>query len=225
MNSSSTSSSSRSGRGVAGGGAPSVSPVLPLLLLEAMRDRDRPEEWLEDEDVTISLPRRLGLSDVVRAQINKYQEEVKQRRPQLASQVEDLIRLVIRRPDAEEIFADAGRQVARRFWSERGRGIRRITRFLPRPLALVVAQRAGRRMFVHLVGPTAFRIQRRPLSLSIADSLTARADEGGAACALYAGAFAEVLELYTGRRYRVLHPICRARKAGPRCEWTVEIAG
>ena len=46
---------------------PSVSPVLPLLLLETMRDRDRPEEVLEEEDITLSLPRRIGLSEGVRA--------------------------------------------------------------------------------------------------------------------------------------------------------------
>src|SRR5690606_40574039 len=44
---------------------PSVSPVLPLLLLEPMRDRDRPEEVLEDEDVSLSFPRRLRRSEAV----------------------------------------------------------------------------------------------------------------------------------------------------------------
>ena len=205
--------------------SPSVSPVFPLLLLETMRDRDRPEELLEDEDPTQSLPRRLGLSEVVRLQIQKFTQEVKLKRPQVPSQVEDLIRLVIRRADAEEIFTEAGRRVASRFYSERSGWARGLVRFLPRPLALIAAQRAARKMFSRIVGPARFRVSRRPVTLTIDNSLTARADPGGAACAFYAGAFAEALELYTGRRYRVNHPSCAARTPGSPCEWTVEIAG
>lgn len=203
---------------------PSISPVLPLILLETMRDRDRPEEVLEDEDVSVSLPRRLGLSEVVRQQIQKFSQEVKLKRPQVSSQVEDLVKLVIRRPDAEEIFVEAGRRVAKRFWSERSAGMRTMLKILPRPLALIAAQRAGRRMFAQLVGPSKFKIGRRPVSLAIDSSLTYRADPGGAACAFYSGAFGELLELYTGRRYRVIHTACPTSKSGTHCEWTTEIA-
>jgi hypothetical protein len=201
----------------------SVSPVLPLLLLETMRDRDRPEEVLEDEDITLSLPRRLGLSEVVRLQIARFEEEVRHHRPQLSSEVEDLFRLVIRRPDAEDIFLDAGRRVAAHTWARRRNGMTRTIGLLPGPLALVAAQRAGRRMFRELVGPTKVRISRRPISLRIEESLSSRADPGGAACSFYSGAFAEHLRLYTGRDYRVLHPVCATRAEG-RCEWIVEVA-
>ena len=57
------------------GRAASITPLFPLILLETLRDRDRPEEVLEDEDVSVSLPRRLGLSDVVMVQIRRFQEE------------------------------------------------------------------------------------------------------------------------------------------------------
>ena len=40
-----------------------ITPLFPLILLETLRDRDRPEEVLEDEDLTVRLPRRLGRSD------------------------------------------------------------------------------------------------------------------------------------------------------------------
>src|SRR5690606_150382 len=123
------------------------------LLLETMRDYDRPEEVLEDEDITLSLPRRLGLSDVVRVQIHRFTEEVRQRRPQVASQVEDLFRLVIRRPDAEEIFIEAGQRIARRYWAGRSGGVQRTVPLLPNALALLWAQRAVRRMLADLVGP------------------------------------------------------------------------
>jgi predicted hydrocarbon binding protein len=201
-----------------------VSPLLPLLLLRAMRDRDRPDEVLEDEDITLSLPRRLGLSEVVRVQIHRFEDEVRHRRPQLSSQVEDLVRLVIRRPDAEEIFIHAGRRVASHFWEERSKAIRGFVRFLPRPLALMMAQRAAKRMFRVLVGPTPFRFARRPVSLRIEDALTVRADPGGEACGFYSGALAELLERYTSRKYRVLHPTCGSRTQGGPCEWVVQIA-
>jgi predicted hydrocarbon binding protein len=196
---------------------------VPLILLETMRDLDRPEEILEDEDITLSLPRRFGLSEVVRLQITKFQEEVKQKRLQLPSQFEDLITLVIRRPDAEEIFLEAGRRVAARYWRERSALMRKMIRVMPRALSLIAAQRGGRKMFAELVGESGFRILRKPLSLSIDGALTARADPGGAACAFYSGALGEALELYTGRRYRVLHSRC-GTKGGGGCEWQVEIA-
>lgn len=205
--------------------SPSISPLFPLILLETMRDRDLPPETLEDEDVSISLPRRLGLSEVVRLQIQKFAGEVKAKRPQLSATVEDLIKLVIRRPDAEEIFVEAGRRVARRFWDERSGLFRGSLRFMPRAIALGAAHRAGKRMLSRLVGPSPFSFSRRPLGFTIESTPTASADPGGAACAFYGGAVTEHLELYTGRKYRVSHPVCRAVKDGPRCEWTIEISG
>jgi hypothetical protein len=100
---------------------PSVTPLFPLLLLETLRDMDRPDEVLEGEDLSASMPRRLGLSDVVYVQIHRFREEVRRKRLQTAATVEDLIRLVIKRHDADEIFEEAGRRVARRIWEERSR--------------------------------------------------------------------------------------------------------
>jgi predicted hydrocarbon binding protein len=202
---------------------PSITPVFPLLLLETMRDRDRPGEVLEDEDISVSMPRRLGLSEVVRRQIQHFQGEVRQRRPQRAAQVEDLIRLVVRRPDAEEIFAEAGQRVAQHAWSQRSAGFRRSVRFMPGPIARIVAQRAARRLFKQLTGGSRLVVNRWPAELRIRESLTARADPVGGACAFYGGAYAEVLREYTSREYRILHPECEAR-GGSFCGWSVEIA-
>jgi predicted hydrocarbon binding protein len=210
-------------RANSGAAAPSITPVFPLLLLQTMRDMDRPAEVLEDEDVTTSLPRRLGLSDVVGIQIRRLQEEVRHKRLQSSSQVEDLIRLVIRRPDAEEIFEEAGRRVARHSWEQRSRAARGAIRLLPRPLALISASRAARRTFRRLTGAARLTVNRWPTELRIEGSLSARADPGGAACAFYGGAFAELLQFYTGRTYRVRHPECETR-GGAGCRWTVEVA-
>jgi predicted hydrocarbon binding protein len=188
-----------------------------------MRDRDRPGEVLEDEDISVSMPRRLGLSEVVRRQIQHFQTEVRQRRTQRPAQVEDLIRLVVRRPDAEEIFAEAGERVARHAWQQRAGSFRRSVRFMPGPIARIVAQRAARRLFRQLSGGSKLTVNRWPAELRIRDPLTARADPVGGACAFYGGAYAEVLREYTGREYRILHPECETR-GGSTCSGTVEIA-
>lgn len=197
--------------------------MFPLLLLETMRDMDRPPEVLEDEDLAVSLPRRFGLSDVVGRQIHRFREEVRGRRPQSVAEMEDLIRLVIRRPDAEAIFREAGRRVARHSWQERAAALRRTMRFVPRPIGLFAATRAASRLFRQLAGESQIHIHRRPVEMRITDSLTARADPSSAACSFYSGALEELLNRYTGRTYQVLHSRCQGRGA-ELCEWTVRVS-
>jgi bacteriochlorophyll 4-vinyl reductase len=187
-----------------------------------MRDMDRPEEVLEEEDVTTSLPRRLGLSDVVGVQIRRFQAEAKQNRLQAPQSVMDLMRLVIRRPDAEEIFRETGRGVARHFWEQRAGAVRTLVRVAPHSLARVVASRAARRMLRRTTGGRKFSVARWPVELRIQTPLTVQADPSGAACSFYAGAFSELMHFYTGRSYRITHTECETRHAG-QCRWTVEV--
>lgn len=187
-----------------------------------MRDMDRPEEVLEDEDVTSSLPRRFGLSDVVGVQIRRFQDEAKQNRYQAPAPVIDLMRLVIRRPDAAEIFEEAGRRVARHFWTRRSPVLRRLVRIAPHSVARAVANRAAGRMMEAIAGGRDFALGRWPIELQINGPITVQADPGGAACAFYAGAFSELLQFYTGRTYRVRHPDCQTRDADL-CRWIVEV--
>jgi predicted hydrocarbon binding protein len=209
--------------GSAPAGGSTITPLFPLLVLQTMRDMDRPEEVLEDEDVSVSLPRRLGLSDVVGRQIYRLQEEVRRRRHQPAVEVEDLIRLMIRRPDAEKIFREAGRRMAVREWEERAPPVRRAVRWMPRRLALVSAIRAARRLFRQIVGGGKLRIQRGPVEMRISSSFAARVDPGGSACAFYTGALEQLLTFYTQRDYRALHAHCEAR-GDDYCEWTVRVS-
>jgi bacteriochlorophyll 4-vinyl reductase len=197
---------------------PSVTPLFPLLLLETLRDMDRPEELLEWEDITASMPRRLGLSDVVYTQIHRFREEVRRKRPQTSAVVEDLIRLVIKRHDADEIFHEAGRRVALRFWEERSPAARRFVRLLPPALAVRSARRAARRLFRQMQGTAWLEVHGRPPTVRMVDSMTFRADPGGAACAFYSGALGELLREYTGKEHPVAHARCQARGADA-CEW------
>lgn len=199
-----------------------VTSQFPLLLLQTMRDIDRPAEVLEDEDLTVSLPRRLGLSDVVGRQIQRLQEDVREKRQQSPAEVVDLMRLVVRRPDAESICREAGRRMALNAWEERSTTTRRSVRWLPRPLARLAALRAACRLFRRLVGDGRLRLHRNPIEMRITHSLTARADPTGRACAFYSGTFEELLQRYTGRLYSVVHERCEASGADV-CEWTVRV--
>jgi predicted hydrocarbon binding protein len=201
----------------------SITPVLPLLLLETMRDMDRPAEVLEDEDLSASLPRRFGLSDVVLVQIKRFQTEVRQKRLQRTSDIEDLVRLVVRRPDASEIFFEAGRRMAQHAWSKRSAIARQTIRLLPGPLSMLSAHRALRRLFRRLAGDSVVQLVRWPPELRISDPLTVNADRSGAACALYTGVFEETLRLYSGRAYRAHHTACATYGESGDCEWQVRI--
>lgn len=207
---------------VAAGATANVTPVFPLILLETMRDMDRPDEYLEGEDIAVSMPRRLGLSDVVFKQIHRFREEVKRKRPQSPSTVADLISLVIRRPDADEIFEEAGRRVARRAWEERSGAFRRTVRWLPQGAKQRSARKAAEKLFRQLAGDGSWEVGIKPVSLRITGSLTASADPGGAACAFYAGVLAELVTEYTGRKHSTTHARCEARGAAA-CEWLTQV--
>jgi bacteriochlorophyll 4-vinyl reductase len=202
----------------AGPDTPSITPVFPLLLLETMRDMDRPDEVLEGEDLAVSMPRRLGLSDVIFTQIHRFREEVKRKRLQTPTAVADLIRLVIRRPDAEEIFEEAGRRVALRAWEARSPGYRRTVGLLPQRLRRRSAVKAVRRLFRQIAGGMQVEVGGRPLALRIHDSVTVSGDPGGAACHFYRGAFAETLTRWVGKPHDAPHVRCSAQGADL-CEW------
>ncbi len=91
-----------------------VQAIVGLRLLEMIRDQDLPAEILDAEDPTQTMPRRLGLSDVVDRQIRTYQKDVKKGVRLADSVVMGIFRLVIRRPDGDEVFYSAGRVVASR---------------------------------------------------------------------------------------------------------------
>jgi bacteriochlorophyll 4-vinyl reductase len=204
------------------GAIASVTPVFPLILLETMRDMDRPEEVLEGENLAASMPRRLGLSDVVFTQIHRFKDAVKRKQLQRAETVVDLLRLVIRRPDADEIFEEAGRRVARHFWELRSAAFRRTVRWLPQGAKMRSARKAALKLFRQLAGDGKFDVGLKPVSLMIARSITAEADPGGAACAFYTGVLAELVTEYTGRRHSATHSRCEARGA-PACEWVTQV--
>src|SRR5258705_4851114 len=91
-----------------------VHSIVPLAVLEAVRNLDTPVEDGLSEFAEELLVKRLGLSSTVAMQLERYEGLVRRDARVEADQLEALLRLVGRRPDAELVFADAGRRAARR---------------------------------------------------------------------------------------------------------------
>ncbi len=180
-----------------------------------MRDQDVPTELLEEEDTAVTLPRRLGLSDVVGRQIRTFREDARRGARMTDTEIQDLFRLVIRRPDAEDIFFKAGQSLA----GSRKAGWRR---FLPRGMALAVARSRVRRRLKALFGRRVGGLGRGSFSLEGRSLLFIEADPGGDACALVTGLCQRVIEQATGHRARVTHTLCQSR-GDALCRWEGEL--
>ena len=126
------------------GGMRRVSALVALTILEVIQVSDRPFEVFEEEDTSITMPRRLGLSDVVVRRIQNYQVETKKGNKISDEEFSDLVRLVIRRPDARAVFLECGARLA-------GKASRQ-PKFLPRKLGLALAKRRVRKRLQMLFG-------------------------------------------------------------------------
>lgn len=198
-----------------GASRPRVKALVALRLLEVMRDQDVPPELLEEEDTTVTLPRRLGLSDVVGRQIRTFREDARRGVRITDAEIQDLFRLVIRRPDAEEIFFLVGQSLA----GEPGGGWRRI---IPQRVALAMARARVRRRLRGLFGRRVGGFGRGSFSVEGRALLFIQADPGGDACALVSGLCQTAIEQATGRRARVTHSLCQSR-GDALCRWEGEL--
>lgn len=190
---------------------------MALTLLETVRDKDRPGELLGDENVTLTMPRRFGLSDVVEAQIQRYRQETKRGHRIPEPEIRDLIRLVSRRPDAGAVLLGAGRSLTNH---DGGRGWRKL---LPERLALGLARIRIQRRFQTLFGRKFLSAPRGGFRLQAADDLLFQADPAGRACALVTGLSQAVVEGYGSGSRKVTHASCRAR-GDSQCRWSLEEA-
>jgi len=192
-----------------------VRAEVALVLLRTLKHQDRPEEILQDEDVTITMPRRLGLSEVIDAQIRRYQDDARRGLRIGDSDLRDLVRLVTRRPDSHAIFHRVGDVLAG--GAAGGRGWARI---LPRKMALSLGARRIRRRLKFLFGrPLGLPVKGKD-TLEVRDSILLRCDPGGHACALVTGMGTAFLSRTSGRDLVLHHDECQALEA-PACRWRV----
>jgi hypothetical protein len=198
-----------------------VPAALPLTLLEAVRSHDRPEEVLEDENLTASLPRRFGLTDVVDTQIRQFEAAQRAGRNVRLDDVANLMRLVLRRPDAAAIMRDTGRRFAEWDFDRRNGLLRALTPKLPQRLAHVAAARAIRRTLKLLNAGAAIEVTRQPFHVRVHGCTFARIDAEGGACALLTGLLQEHIRRYLHTDAPVVHGVCAAKGAAADCEWSM----
>src|SRR2546426_1315947 len=146
-------------------------------------------------------------------QLREDEGMVRRGAPADSSHVEALLRLVGRRPDADLVFADAGRRAARRAVRRLFVLTRLAARAGPRALGYVAARRAARAVFSGELR----RESHVPIA-RVGDALAVQATPDGAACALYGAGFTELLRLLVGFEGAMLHVSCRAT-GGEVCEW------
>lgn len=189
-----------------------TTPVVALTLLEVLRSSDTPEEVLEEEDVQQSLPRRLGLSEVVSTQIQRYRDLQDRNGKMSGRELADLFILVARRPDSGAVFARAGSRLARRQLraGPLRRGLARVP--LPHALERHLALRTARIVAEQVNPGGAVRTERKPPALAVEGSLPAATGVAGA-CQLVRAALATSLALHGGEDgdRETLHPLCEAR--------------
>lgn len=91
---------------------PKVHAQVAVALFESLRALDLPEEILKEEDITLTMPRRLGLSQVVDAEMRRLQQLSKRGGRIEPGTWEGLLSLVARRPDAAVVGRRAGLELA-----------------------------------------------------------------------------------------------------------------
>ena len=199
---------------------PAVDPMIPLSLLEAVRTVDLPEGDLEAEFVAELRNKRLGLSDTVFAQIKRFTEAVRRRQPQSFDEAQGIARLIGRRPDAEAVFREAGRLLARRAWRTISPLTRRMTLVLPSLIARPIALRHVRRVTARYAAGTVRRVG-STIIVMVPEPVTLDAAPRQAGCTFYESALRELMQLLVGGVGAVEHVRCAGRGEG-HCEWRAE---
>ncbi len=197
--------------------SPAVPALIPLSLLEAIRNLDTPVEDGLDELAEEIAVRRLGLSPTVAAQIQRYRQAAERESGVDTDEVISVLRLVGRRADAGLVFADAGRRAARYASRAHARPAWTLSRVAAGGLTRRLAQRSAghlaRRSFGGELRPAPEGVQ-----VSMAEPLSFKALPEGAACDFYGAAYGELLRRLTGFEGAMLHERCRAR-GDAECVW------
>lgn len=197
-------------------GARRIQAVVALRLLEVIRDLDLPGEILQDEDPSRTMPRRFGLSDVVGRQIRAFKADARKGVRLTDEEVGDLFRLVIRRPDGDVIFEEAGRLLA---GSARPG---RWSRLLPRRVLFALARSITRRKLKKLFGRKMGGFSRGAFVIEGRSLFFIKNDPGGDACHLLSGFCRQVIEDTLSGTVLVGHTLCESR-GDPLCRWEAEL--
>ncbi len=189
-----------------------VKAIVGLRLLEVVRDRDLPTELLEEEDPARTIPRRLGLSDVVDRQIRTYGDDV-QKGVHLTDQgITDLFTLVNRRSDSDEVFLNTGRELVEVHFPFRW------GRVFPESIQYMFARTYLSWHLKHLFGRHILSFAEGPLNVEVQGLFFEGGDPEGSTCYLISGICQRILEQIGHRSAEVGHTLCQAR-GDDRCRW------
>lgn len=196
-----------------------VDALLPLSLLEAVRDVDTPGD-LDSEFVDELRNKRLGLSDTVYLQIKRYADAVRKKQRTAQDESAGLARLIGRRPDAEAVFRAAGRYLARASYLTINPVTRRLLRLLPSVIARPIALRRSRAIAARYANGAVRRVGGHVL-LDVPRSVTLSTAPGSIGCSFYEAMLRELLRLLIGSVGSVDHVRCAGRGEGT-CEWRAD---
>ncbi|MEX2178413.1 MAG: hypothetical protein WD801_06865 [Gemmatimonadaceae bacterium] len=196
-----------------------VDALLPLSLLEAVRDVDKPAD-LDSEFVDELRNKRLGLSDTVYLQIKRYAELVRKGQRAQHDESVALARLIGRRPDAEHVFRAAGCYLAREAYGTINFISRKMLRLLPSMIARPLALRRTRAIAQRYLGGAVRRVGGYVL-LDVPHSVTLNTGPGTVGCSFYEAMLRELLALLIGGVGSVDHVRCAGRSEGT-CEWRAD---
>lgn len=197
-----------------------VDSLVPLVILEAVRRVDLPDGDLEAEFVEELRTKRFGLSDTVLAQIRRYAESVKKGSRISLDEARGIAKLIGRRPDAEAVFREAGRGLARQTYARVSGGSRKLIRTLPGLLARSMALSQVRRIAKRHLDADVRRVGASIL-MSVRNSVTIDSAPKLAGCTFYESALRELMQLLVGGVGAVEHVRCGSRGEGD-CEWRAE---
>lgn len=197
-----------------------VDPLVPLILLEAVRSVDMPDGDLEAEFVDELRTKRFGLSDTVLAQIRRYNDAVKRGQRLPFDEAVGIAKLIGRRPDAEAVFREAGRLLARQTYARIPAPTRGLIRSLPTLLARPMALRQVRGVSTRYLSGTLRRVGATIL-LDVPVSVTRDAAPRQGGCAFYESVLRELAQLLVGGVGGVEHVRCGSR-GEQTCEWRAE---
>ncbi len=195
--------------------------LIPLSLLEAIRNLDTPLDDGLNELASEMMSKRLGLSQTVALQIERYQDSASRKQLVPDDEVILIFRLVGRRPDAALVYADAGRRAARHAVRSAGLGIKTALRTVPGAVGRRYGVGAASRLARTRLGIPMERHSVKTgetVTSRVSESLATRAGYPGTGCAFYSAALAELLRLTSGFEGAMVHEHCRG-KGDPYCSW------
>lgn len=202
---------------------PTIHALIPLSLLEAIRNLDTPLDDGLNELAGETVSKRLGLSSTVAQQIERYREAVEHNASVPAEEAISVFRLVGRRPDATLVYSDAGRRAARYAARSAGTGTKVLLGVSPRPLRRRLGAKSAAQVARKLLG---IQLDLRPEGhqVRLTDSLATAAGFPGTGCYFYSAVIAELLRVATGFEGAMVHERCHSR-GDDHCFWRAAEAG